>query len=329
MPTPNSQASAPEPEETHFGIGGNGFRASLSLRATTHTTPAPRAPAPQAPAAAPHPAAAAAPHPAAAAAPHPAAAAPHPAAAPAARPAAAPAARPAAAPAAHAPAPAARAPAPAHPAAAPHVDVPPARSGGAVTIVTSAQLRAIMTHLPAAKAERYLVPLNQAMAEFLINARLRKAAFLAQVAHESGELAWFHEFASGIAYDISRNPRKARELGNIHPGDGPRYKGRGPIQLTGRNNYRACGKALGLDLEGNPELGVEPRIAFSHCRLVLVDAQPQRARRQEGLSPDHPPHQRRLQPLRRAREVLRARAPYLHLDHPRLRRSHGCRSPEE
>ena len=119
-----------------------------------------------------------------------------------------------------------------------------------------------MTHLSATKANAYITPLNQAMVEFEINVRLRKAAFLGQVAHESGELQWFQEFASGREYDISVNPKKAKELGNVNPGDGPRYKGRGPIQLTGRNNYRACGKALQLDLEGHPEIAIQPGIAF-------------------------------------------------------------------
>ena len=113
-----------------------------------------------------------------------------------------------------------------------------------------------MRNLSASKADAYLPYLNAAMDEFEINSRLRVAAFLSQLAAESGEFKWFNELASGAEYE------GRKDLGNTKPGDGRRYKGRGPIQLTGRNNYRAAGKALGLDLEGSPELASSPEVAF-------------------------------------------------------------------
>lgn len=59
----------------------------------------------------------------------------------------------------------------------------------------------------------------------------RVAGFLAQCGAESGSFRWMEELASGAAYE------GRRDLGNTHPGDGRRFKGRGPIQLTGRHNY--------------------------------------------------------------------------------------------
>ncbi|HYO70109.1 MAG TPA: glycoside hydrolase family 19 protein [Archangium sp.] len=127
-----------------------------------------------------------------------------------------------------------------------------ARGGG----ITLEQLRAVMPHLAASKAEEYLPLLNKAMRAGKISTKPRRAAFLAQLAHESGELRWAVEFADGTAYEGRTN------LGNTQKGDGPRYKGRGWIQLTGRANYRAAGKALGLPLEDKPELAAEPAVAF-------------------------------------------------------------------
>jgi hypothetical protein len=63
------------------------------------------------------------------------------------------------------------------------------------------------------------------------------------------------EIASGIAYE------GRLDLGNTQPGDGPRYKGRGYIQITGRANYQTYGDALGVGLVDNPDLALRPDIA--------------------------------------------------------------------
>lgn len=114
--------------------------------------------------------------------------------------------------------------------------------------LTLEQLRGIMPRLTEPKAISYLAPLNEAMREWAINTPHREAAFVAQIAHESGELRWWEELGDGKLYE------GRRDLGNTQPGDGPRFKGRGPIQLTGRANYAAASAALGLDLLAHPEM---------------------------------------------------------------------------
>lgn len=123
-------------------------------------------------------------------------------------------------------------------------------------------LRLVMP-LIGARAETFVQPINDAMEIHEINTSQRQAAFLAQLAHESGEFRYMRELASGQAYDTGP---LAKRLGNTPEadGDGQKYKGRGPIQITGRDNYQSCSMALYGDerLLDMPELLEQP---FDGC----------------------------------------------------------------
>lgn len=94
---------------------------------------------------------------------------------------------------------------------------------------------------------KFVTPLNMCMVRYEINTPRREAAFLAQIAHESGSLRYVEEIASGEAYE------GRKDLGNTEPGDGKRFKGRGLIQITGRFNYEALSAALNYDFVKEPE----------------------------------------------------------------------------
>jgi predicted chitinase len=98
---------------------------------------------------------------------------------------------------------------------------------------------------------------------------LRTAAFVAQLAHESGEFRWMEEIWGPTPAQLRYEPPNdlAQRLGNTEPGDGKRFKGRGPIQITGRFNYAKYGTLLGRDLVAEPALAAAPELAFATAGL--------------------------------------------------------------
>ena len=113
----------------------------------------------------------------------------------------------------------------------------------------------------AAEAQAHIIGaiegvIQSTLAQYEIDNRLRVAHFLAQIVHEAAGLRTTEEFASGAAYE------GRKDLGNLKPGDGRRYKGRGLLQLTGRANYKRLGDKLGVDLEDDPTLAAEPKLSL-------------------------------------------------------------------
>ncbi len=150
--------------------------------------------------------------------------------------------------------------------------------------ITAQQLLKILPNA-GKQAGVFASALTMSMDKYQINTRLRMAAFIAQVGHESGQLrtlvenlnysaeglvrTWPRRFNLLTATNCARKPEQianivyASRLGNgpAATGDGWKYRGRGLIQVTGWVNYQACGSALSLDLLTKPELLEQPAYA--------------------------------------------------------------------
>lgn len=114
--------------------------------------------------------------------------------------------------------------------------------------LSSLQLKMCFPNASQKRVDHCVDAINRTLLEYGANTPRRCSYFLAQIGHESGELLYTEEIASGAAYE------GRLDLGNTQPGDGKKYKGRGLIQVTGKSNYILCGLALDLPLLENPEL---------------------------------------------------------------------------
>lgn len=140
-------------------------------------------------------------------------------------------------------------------------------------------------------AAQYVGPLQATAERYEINTPRRAACWIGQLAHESAKFSrvvenlnysaeamartWPARYAgsdgkpNATALRIARKPEEIANLtyagrmgnGSAWTGDGWRYRGRGLIQITGRENYQRCGEALGVDLTRRPDLLEQPMYA--------------------------------------------------------------------
>lgn len=152
--------------------------------------------------------------------------------------------------------------------------IPPAE----FVVITVEQLKEIMSNVTEDNVNKYAPALNDEMVKFEVHTPIRIAHFIAQIAHESGSFRYSAENLNysdkalmavfgkyfpdlTIANEYARQPERianrvyANRMGNggEASGDGWKFRGRGLIQLTGKENYTNCGKGIGRDLLSNPD----------------------------------------------------------------------------
>jgi putative chitinase len=178
-----------------------------------------------------------------------------------------------------------------------------------IVLVNAKFLCALLPRLSLPRAEQFVVPLNSYLAKYRINTIQRIAAFMGQVAVESSQFCKLVEstyyrdakhlketfpgaFNTAHAADYVKHSEKLANFvyankngnGDEKSGDGSKYRGRGLMQLTFRNNYAAFAKDAGVDAVNHPELLEEPGIAVysaagfgaEHTLILLLIAEASR-----------------------------------------------------
>jgi len=129
-------------------------------------------------------------------------------------------------------------------------------------VLTENALQHVLMRAFATRVKAYHPTLVTALRDGKVDTPLRTAMFLAHAAVETSEFRWMSEIAEGTAYEPLVDPTLAAKLGNTQTGDGRRYLARGALRILGRKEYEACGRALGLDLLGHPEIAGDPEGCF-------------------------------------------------------------------
>lgn len=134
------------------------------------------------------------------------------------------------------------------------------RADGAFGPVT---LTALVRKLgaPAATAAGLGAGVSALEGAIILDAPLRLAHFLAQAGHESAGFTRMYEIWGPTP--AQRRYEGRVDLGNVKAGDGFRYRGRGILQITGRDNYRRFGALIGVNIESQPDRAAEPAIAIA------------------------------------------------------------------
>lgn len=125
-----------------------------------------------------------------------------------------------------------------------------------MTTPTLEQVLHCVPTCPPGLVNGYYPFLCAALEEFGVNTQMRLAFWFGQCTFESDEFTELTEDSDGKHYE------GRADLGNTQPGDGPRFIGRGVIQLTGRFNYQKASDALGIDLVEQPALAATAPVAF-------------------------------------------------------------------